>query len=109
MVVLSLSHISVVIVFSDAEDENEEEDFWVSGTDLGHNGTYVWMSTGREITFTRWFHDEESQLQEPTHGQFCDDQPEHCMELMQAYHYEMNDNCCNRRKSYVCESLQCFD
>lgn len=73
-------------------------DFWLSGTDLGHEGKFVWMSTGRPVTVNKWIPGE------PDHSQICDGgQKKHCMKIDRFYNRAMNNFCCEKWLNYVCE------
>ena len=35
-----------------------QEQYWTSGSDFGHEGLWVWTSTGKSFTYTNWAQDE---------------------------------------------------
>ncbi|XP_059224992.1 lectin subunit alpha-like [Stomoxys calcitrans] len=53
----------------------ENEHFWVSGTDLADEGNFIWLSTGRPITFANW------NAGEPNNYRYENGEEENCMEL----------------------------
>lgn len=85
--------------FADKKLSTTEEDFWLSGTNLGCEWDYVWMSTGRPVTVTnKWTNGQ------PDHEQYCEgNQKEHCMEINRSFGNLMNDDCCEKRQNYICE------
>ncbi|XP_045479161.1 perlucin-like isoform X2 [Harmonia axyridis] len=74
------------------------ERFWTSGTDMGEEGSFVWLSTGRPLNFTSW----------------CNGQPdnggknEHCLAIQRlgVENYVWNDRSCLDEYNFICEVKQ---
>ncbi|XP_045479162.1 perlucin-like isoform X1 [Harmonia axyridis] len=74
------------------------EHIWTSGTDMGEEGSFVWLSTGRPLNFTSW----------------CNGQPdnagknEHCLEILRlgVENYVWNDRSCLSEYNFICEVKQ---
>jgi len=73
--------------------------FWTSGTDQGEEGTFVWFSTGKPITFTNW------NAGEPNNFKYENGEEEHCLELWNrdAKGLKWNDTPCSFETFFICE------
>ncbi|XP_055598074.1 lectin subunit alpha-like [Uranotaenia lowii] len=72
--------------------------FWLGANDMAEEGTFVWVHSGRTVTYTRWHSDEPNN----TGG------VENCVELVYdtvgKYIWKWNDTECKDNKRYfVCE------
>ncbi|XP_045479164.1 lectin subunit alpha-like [Harmonia axyridis] len=97
----------------ESEDENKRiseyllkhangiEEFWTSGTDLGEEGKFVWLSTGKYFTFTYW-----SYPQPDNAGKLGED----CVEIWKLPdRWAWNDNKCTIEFHFICEMKECTD
>lgn len=72
-------------------------DFWLSGTDLGHNGVFKWASTGRFMTYQKWAPSRPSKPKSDSTSNNT------CVEINQILKNEMSNYNCSSRQYYVCE------
>lgn len=86
---------------------NASTTFWLSGSDLGDVGEYVWMTSGQTATFTEWFsvHLWSIESSEPDHD-IVDGEEEHCLAMKEgeARAYQWIDDLCSAERFYVCDS-----
>jgi len=75
------------------------EHFWTSGTDQGQEGTFVWLSTGRPLTFENW------NSGEPNNYKYEGGELEHCLELWNrdGKGLKWNDSPCSFETYFICE------
>ncbi|KAK9878342.1 hypothetical protein WA026_021642 [Henosepilachna vigintioctopunctata] len=78
---------------------------WTSGTDLGREGHYIWLSTGQEFSYTNW---HPTAVIEPNNY----NNSEHCIHMYQYYNavdtFFWNDHDCKLTYNFVCEiELNC--
>jgi len=75
------------------------EHFWSSGTDQGEEGKFVWMSTGKPLTFENW------NSGEPNNFQYENGETENCLELWNrdGKGLRWNDTPCSFESYFVCE------
>ncbi|XP_065368714.1 perlucin-like protein [Calliphora vicina] len=66
--------------------------FWLGATELGHNGRWSWINTGRPLLYTNWA------ASEPNNGI----NKEHCLQLLSDGKW--NDYDCDSRHRVVCQS-----
>ncbi|XP_055597100.1 C-type lectin 37Da-like [Uranotaenia lowii] len=76
--------------------------FWIGGSDLGEEGSFTWIGTGRLVTFSHWSPGEPNNA----------NQTEHCMQLVYIPRFNQkwtwNDNgCTNRHMFFICEGTEC--
>ncbi|XP_045478905.1 pulmonary surfactant-associated protein A-like [Harmonia axyridis] len=76
------------------------EHFWTSGGDLGQEGRFVWLATGKPYNYTHW-----SPPNPDNAG------GEHCMEIWKIgdKHYIWNDKACNNDYHFICELKDCTE
>ena len=75
-----------------------KQSYWLSGTDLVTEGKFVWMSNGKEFSYTNWIEGEPS-------GKAGTDR-EHCIHIWDAYFPKWNDRSCDDDARYLalCEA-----
>lgn len=73
----------------------ERLDFWTSGTRTNNNGTFFWMETGQNFTFTNWAEGE------PNKQAF--NNPEECLNLQSSKGMQWNDVPCHFDHHVICE------
>lgn len=75
------------------------EHFWSSGTDQGEEGKFVWMSTGRPLTYENW------NAGEPNNFQYENGETENCLELWNrdGKGLRWNDTPCSFESYFLCE------
>ncbi|XP_045479170.1 perlucin-like [Harmonia axyridis] len=73
--------------------------FWTSGSDLGEEGKFVWLSTGKYLNYTNW-----SPPQPDNSGKI-----ENCLELWKIDRYIWNDIPCTNQYNFICEMKECTD
>jgi len=75
------------------------EHFWSSGTDQGEEGKFVWMSTGKPLTYENW------NSGEPNNFQYENGETENCLELWNrdGKGLRWNDTPCSFESYFVCE------
>jgi len=75
------------------------EHFWSSGTDQGEEGKFVWMSTGKPLTYENW------NAGEPNNFQYENGETENCLELWNrdGKGLRWNDTPCSFESYFVCE------
>ncbi|XP_001647954.2 C-type lectin 37Da [Aedes aegypti] len=76
--------------------------FWIGASDLADEGTFVWVATGEEVTYTNWRENEPNN----------EGGNEDCIQLAYIpalnYHWSWNDNTCAGQSLYfICESVEC--
>lgn len=72
----------------------------MSATDLARQGTFVWMSTGEDVRYHKWFWNDK--VVQPDNCVY-NGEVEHCMELSYINDYKMNDYFCSVPLNYVCD------
>lgn len=75
------------------------EHFWSSGTDQAEEGKFVWLSTGRPLTYENW------NSGEPNNFEYENGVGEHCLELWNrdGKGLKWNDTPCSFESYFVCE------
>ncbi|XP_017777572.1 PREDICTED: C-type lectin 37Da-like [Nicrophorus vespilloides] len=69
---------------------------WTSGTDLGAEGAYKWMSNGRKICSNRWHKNQPDNA----------GSAEHCIQFLKHESaILLNDNKCDITIGYICQSI----
>jgi len=72
---------------------------WTSGTDLGSEGNWIWMSTGNLIQYSNWTIGEPSNTP-------IDNETEDCLQLNMIDGALKWDDClCFSHKKVVCENI----
>lgn len=71
----------------------KNEHFWLSATDLGHEGRFAWYSTGELVEYSNF------RASQPDNW----NKKEHCIEF--SYFGLWNDVSCDLLNYYVCEKL----
>lgn len=66
---------------------------WLGAHDLGTNGNYIWVSTGKPLDFSNW-----SQGNPDNHKGL-----EHCAHIWDRGDFEWNDSPCSYKIGYICE------
>lgn len=77
-------------------------DFWLSGTNHGFNGTYVWMSSGKKVTYNQWSKGEPVPLPVLKAG-VCPGE-EKCMEINKRLENKWSEYRCSHFQFYVCQN-----
>jgi len=75
------------------------EHFWSSGTDQGEEGKFVWMSTGKPLTYENW------NAGEPNNFRYEGGETENCLELWNrdGKGLRWNDTPCSFESYFLCE------
>lgn len=71
--------------------------FWSSGTRTSNNGTFFWMESGQNLTYTNWGPGEPNK-----HPFFSE--PEECIQLRSSYGLKWNDVACEYDYNVICEN-----
>lgn len=85
-------------IYELAEKYKPMDAFWVSASDFGHEGDFVWTTTGLKMTNARW---HETQ---PDNG----GGREHCVEITYLWNDTVpswNDLRCYNENSFFCEAV----
>ncbi|KAL3285470.1 hypothetical protein HHI36_000002 [Cryptolaemus montrouzieri] len=74
-------------------------DLWTSGSDLGEEGTFVWLSTGKGLNFTYWGNGQPDNA----------GNDENCLEIWKfdGKTYAWNDRSCMFDAHFICELKNC--
>ncbi|XP_044749806.1 C-type lectin 37Da-like [Coccinella septempunctata] len=80
---------------------NKIDHFWTSGSDLGEEGHFVWLATGKSLNYTYW-----SPPQPDNAGKI-----ENCLEIWKLgdKHYVWNDIPCTNAYNFICEVRECSE
>ncbi|KAL3271941.1 hypothetical protein HHI36_022411 [Cryptolaemus montrouzieri] len=72
---------------------------WTSGSDLGQEGSFIWLSTGKSLNFTYWAKFEPNNVANN----------EHCLEIwnVKVNEYIWNDRPCAESYNFICELPKC--
>ncbi|XP_062549959.1 perlucin-like [Armigeres subalbatus] len=74
---------------------------WIGANDLGDEGSFTWVGTGRRVVFDNWKPNQPSN----SNG----DQEEHCVEILYhprgGFNWQWNDGVCKHEKYFVCEKV----
>lgn len=68
-----------------------KQNVWISATDLGEEGKFVWLSTGVPVTYSNFMKNQPDNYQNM----------EHCVEINEKG--EWNDKPCNSQLYFICE------
>jgi len=77
-----------------------DQHFWTSGSDLGEEGKFIWMGTGKAITYTHW------NAGEPNNFEYDNGEKEHCLEMWDrdGKGLAWNDTPCSFETFFVCQA-----
>ncbi|XP_013388909.1 alpha-N-acetylgalactosamine-specific lectin-like [Lingula anatina] len=79
------------------QDSNlRRRDFWTSAHDVGREGRFMWMSTGKRLEYTKW------DSKNPDNGRKSGNE-EDCVLLDHDEDFYWNDVECHRTRGYICE------
>lgn len=78
------------------DDKQLEFSYWTSGTDLGNEGKFYWMTTGHEVFYNNFAITEPNNRDKPSGV------AEHCIELRKPYKYKWNDAGCGNELHVIC-------
>ncbi|XP_050513611.1 collectin-12-like [Diabrotica virgifera virgifera] len=73
--------------------------YWTSGTNLVGEDQWIWMSTGRELTYTNWLPGEPSK-------QNVKGTVENCIDILVYAGFKWNDQNCEVVQNFICESTK---
>ena len=90
-----ISYISSLHYFS------AHERFWVGGTDLIEEGSWIWATSDRSFHDDNMFTDWMSNPPNPDNN----GGNEHCLEMIAGFVGQWNDNVCASAYPYLCEYL----
>lgn len=86
--------------------ENDDPiSFWLSGSDLGREGDYVWMTSGQPLNYTEWY--SGGDVQEPNHVIHGGDK-EQCLTIRYGSDNKWNDRVCTDRNYFICDNQLWF-
>ncbi|KAK7475698.1 hypothetical protein BaRGS_00033069 [Batillaria attramentaria] len=71
-----------------------QDNYWLGGSDEASEGTFVWVSDGRNITFSDW---------SDGGGQPNNRNNQDCLEIRKAFDFRWNDFTCTARNRYICQ------
>jgi hypothetical protein len=69
--------------------------YWLGGTDVQTEGTWVWAPSSAAVSYTDWAPDQPDSAQM--------DFEEDCMEMAGEYNYKWNDYSCDKTGFSICE------
>lgn len=76
--------------------------FWLSGSDIGSKGDYVWMTSGQPLHYTHWHLDEPNNYVD--NGTM-----EHCLSFRTDVDNQWNDRFCTYINYFICDNqLWCW-
>ncbi|XP_065351774.1 low affinity immunoglobulin epsilon Fc receptor-like [Cloeon dipterum] len=67
--------------------------FWISGTDLGAEGRFVWSTTGQRIGFSQFHRGQPDNMR----------RRENCLQYYKVGSFAWNDYECDKGSRYICE------
>lgn len=73
------------------------ETFWISGSDLGTQHQWIWLSNGRPFNYRNWRAGEPDNF----------DGNERCLQLLP--NGQWNDLCCDTQMYFICENRCALD
>lgn len=80
------------------------KNFWTSGTDLGEEGKFFFLSNGKDVGQLSWANNE------PNNGKKSEsNETENCMAFMSTdtlKFYRLFDTFCSLQSSFVCQNIQ---
>ncbi|XP_039429135.1 lectin subunit alpha-like [Culex pipiens pallens] len=93
-------HQSLVKFIESTDKFSNASRFWLGGSDLAEEGTFVWAPTGRLVTFAAWAENEPNNV----------NGTENCIEIIHNTYvnirWQWNDHDCRGFTTYfVCESV----
>lgn len=74
--------------------------FWLSASDLGQTGEYVWMTTGQPLRYNAWY---TIDWVEPNR-RLINGEREQCSAMRNNYGFKWFDQVCSQRFNYVCDN-----
>ncbi|KAG5678669.1 hypothetical protein PVAND_008322 [Polypedilum vanderplanki] len=80
------------------------KDFWTSGTDLGNEGKFFFLSNGKSIGTFTWAHDEPNNMRKSDSNE-----TENCMAYSMTDNlkfYRLFDRFCSLKFFFVCQEVQ---
>lgn len=78
-----------------------KEHYWMSGNDLGKEGSFAWSSSGRAFLFTDW------KTGEPNNVQYPGGLDEDCVVLYYVDNvYKWYDVPCTHEYFFICEKIR---
>lgn len=90
-------------IYSQSEEEElknvveraglQKERFWISGSDLGHEGRFSWFSTGDPLEYKNY------KVAQPDNFKGL----EHCLDF--NFTYGWNDAVCSTKLYFICERV----
>jgi len=77
-----------------------DQHFWTSGSDLGEEGKFIWMATGKPIKYTHW------NAGEPNNFEYDNGEKEHCLEMWDrdGAGLAWNDTPCSFETFFICQA-----
>ncbi|CAB3378617.1 Hypothetical predicted protein [Cloeon dipterum] len=67
--------------------------FWISGTDLGAEGRFVWSTTGQRVGFSQFHRGQPDNMR----------RRENCLQYYKVGSFAWNDYECDKGSRYICE------
>lgn len=90
-------------IVQDFEFKNAKS-FWTSGTDLGEEGKFFFLSNGKDVGELNWANNE------PNNGKKSEsNETENCMAFLSTdtlKFYRLFDTFCSMQSSFVCQNIQ---
>lgn len=102
---LKFHEISINFKFTDFEYKQAKE-FWTSGTDLGNESKFFFLSTGKSIGHLSWARDEPNNAKR-TDGKSSE--TENCMAYTMTENlkfYRLFDRYCSLKFYFICQDIQ---
>lgn len=80
---------------------HEDKDFWTSGTKLGNDDDYQWLSIGKPVKFTDWGHGQPSNSSRENQNESCI----HICRVTRGSRVALkwNDHLCSAKLYFICE------
>jgi len=77
-----------------------DQHFWTSGSDLGEEGKFIWMATGKAVSYTHW------NAGEPNNYEYDNGEKEHCLEMWDRDGKGLgwNDTPCSFETFFICQA-----
>jgi hypothetical protein len=79
------------------------KDFWTSGTDLGQESNFFFLSNGKNIGELSWSKDEPNNLRKADSNE-----TENCMAYLMTENlkfYRLFDRFCSTKSNFICQTI----
>jgi hypothetical protein len=93
-----------IITFLTDFEFRTTKDFWTSGTDLGQESNFFFLSNGKNIGELSWSKDEPNNLRKPDSNE-----TENCMGYVMTDNlkfYRLFDRFCSIKSNFICQTIR---